>query len=287
MVAKRKNNLSEKAMLVHLRISSWSGRKLDKRQTREVITTANVASDAGSWWTHMIPKSEIKRVEAANFQVRVTHHKLTLPWMDGGLRILPSAMFMTYTKKMRKVIAEYDEAVSEFVSRYPQMVANAPKRLKKLMNGFQFPTAQAIKTKFSITTDILPMPHASDFRCELSNDEVKDIKTNIENSINTMTATAMSSIWEQLTELIGKIEATMKDPKKIFRDTLISNLKDFCELIPKMNLTDDNKLETLRKEAIAKLAELKPIDLRESKADRKKAHKSAKEILTKMKGYGK
>jgi hypothetical protein len=79
----------------------------------------------------------------------------------------------------------------------------------------------------------------------------------------------------------------MRQPKKIFRDSLIENLSNFCELIPKMNLTQDNNLEELRKEAVKKLAELKPIDLRESRKDRRKAHKSAKEIMEKIKGYTK
>jgi len=286
-MTRQKNNLSEKAMLVGVHIGTWTGRKKDKKLTNEIIVTKKSTKDAGAWWTYLIPKQSIFPVIAAGNKIRETHFKYSLPWMDSGLRILPSAMFLKYSKEMRKAIAAYEKAVAAFLREYPVIVSQAKERLGDLLNGKSLPRARELKNKFRITQDILPMPAVSDFRCELNSDEADEIRKKVAVSIESMTERAVANIWEQFTQLIEKIEKTMKDPKRIFRDTLISNLTDFCELIPKMNLTNDNKLETLRKEAIAKLAGLKPIDLRESKADRKKAHKSAKEIMEKIKGYTK
>ena len=285
MVRKQKNNLAEKAMLVNLTLSQWTGRVKDKKVSNEVCAVKESDRDAGAWWTYLIPKSAIAQVGKTRMNCYMKHVNLTLPWMDGGLRILSSDMFMKYSEEMRKAISEYDKAVSDFLKEYPTIVAQAEKRLGKLLEGKQFPSVSEIKCKFAVHQDILPIPQASDFRCQLNDDEVINIRKNIATSIETMTVKAMTNLWEQFTSLIKKIEKTMKEPKKIFKDSLITNLRDFCELIPKMNLTNDNSLETLRKEALKKLAELKPIDLRESKKDRKQAHKTAKEILSKMKGY--
>ena len=273
-------------MLVNLSFSFWTGKTKDSKVTAEVIVTKKSARDAGAWLTNLVSKSDLGSVESARSKVRETHYKYSLPWMDGGLRILPSAMFMKYRKEMSKAIAEHNKALAAFLREYPAIVKRAKKRLGNLLEGKRLPDTSEVKRKFAIRQDILPIPSMGDFRCELSSDEADEIRKKVAVSIESMTERAVANIWEQFTTLIEKIEKTLKEPKKVFRDTLISNLSDFCELIPKMNLTNDYKLETLRKEAIAKLAELKPIDLRESKADRKKAHKSAKEILTKMKGYG-
>ena len=272
-------------MLVHLKISLWTGRTKDKKVSSEVCVVKESDSDAGAWWTYLIPKNDFCKVQQTGFQCRLRHHQLTLPWMDGGLRILPADMFMKYTEEMRKVVSDYEEAVNDFLKEYPTIVARAKKRLGKLLEGKQLPSASEIKPKFAVHQDILPIPRASDFRCQLNSDEVEDIRRNIATSIETMTEKAMTNLWEQFASLVEKVEKTMKEPKKVFRDSLITNLKDFCELIPKMNLTNDNNLEELRKMAAEKLAELKPLDLRESKKDRKKAHKSAKEIMEKIKDY--
>ena len=286
MIRKKKTDLSEKAMLVNLTLSEWTGRVKDKKVSSEICAVKKSDIDAGAWWTYLVPKGAIAQVNRSKWNCYMIHRRLTLPWTDGGLRILAADMFMRYSEEMRKAISEFDEAVDTFLrEKYPTIAKQAVKRLGKLLEGKQFPSASEIKPKFAIHQDILPIPQASDFRCQLNSDEVESIRKNIEVSIETMAEKAMSTLWERFTILIEKVEKTMKEPKKVFRDSLITNLRDFCELIPKMNLTNDNNLEELRKEAAKKLAQLKPLDLRESKADRKKAHKSAKEIMEKIKDY--
>jgi hypothetical protein len=287
MVAKQKSNLSEKAMLVSISFSFWTGKTKDKQVTREVLIRKNSSTDAGTWFTNLVSKNELKDIDSARGKVRETHYRLTLPWMDGGTRILPSAMFMKYTEEMRKVIAEHEKALAAFLKTYPELVKDAQKRLGDLLKDKRLPTAAEIKHKFRIRQDILPIPEAGDFRCKLTDGQEAQIKKQVASSIEDMTERAVTSVWEQFTELVSKIEETMKQPKKIFRDSLISNLKDYCELLPKLNLTNDNNLEHLRKEALAKLAKLIPDNLRQDKNDRKKAHKSAKEIMEKIKGYTK
>lgn len=284
-MGKKKNRLSERAMLIHLRTSSWLGRTKDKKVTSEVCSAKNAGADAGSWWTYLVPKHAIRNVEAARMRCRNTHFKYTLPWLDGSIRILPSAMYMTYTTEMRKVIAEHEEAVRVFLKDYPGIVSRAEKRLGKLKEGRRFPTVEEIKRKFQVFTDVMPVPEVSDFRCKLGNDELDDIRNNFETSYHDKLNDAMASVWNKLAEMIEKIEKKMKEPKGIFRNSLISNLKDFCELIPKMNLTNDNNLEQMRKEVIKKLANLNAPDLRVSKKERRKAHKTAKEIMNKLKDY--
>lgn len=282
----KKNDLSSKAMLVHLKISSWSGRKLDKKQTSKVLTLENTASDAGNWWTRLVPKSKIKGVEAAAFQVRWHHHQMTLPWMDGGLRILSSELFMDYTSKIGKLIDTYNNEVTAFVKDWDDIVADAPSRLKGLLNGYIFPGKEEIKSKFHIAVDYSPMPKAEDFRCDLSSDELDDIKKNFTDAFNDRMGAAVSSVWEKLAELVDKVQVTLNEPKKVFRDSLINNLKEYVELIPKINFTDDKDLEVIRKEVLAKLSKLNVGDLRAEPVTRKKAAKEAKEVLKKMKGYG-
>lgn len=286
-MAKKKNNLSEKAILVSISFSFWTGKSKDKKVTAEVIVTKKSEQDAGIWLTNLVSKNDLSAIESARGRVRATHYKYTLPWMDGGLRILPSAMFMMYTQQMRKVIAEHEKAVASFLKEYPNIVKRAKNRLGDLLEGKNLPSVAEVARKFRIIQDVLPIPDAGDFRCELSDDQASEIRDKVTRSISNMTEKAMASVWEQFTTLVDKIETTMKQPKKVFRDSLISNLKDFCELIPKMNLINDNELEALRKEALDKLAELKPIDLRESGKDRKQAQKSAKEIIEKIKCYAK
>lgn len=277
--------LNRKAMLVYLRMSMWTGRKKDKEVTAEVIRQKNSDTDSGAWWTYLIPAKALRTVDTAYHKCRNVHYKLTLPWMDGGLRILPSAMFEDYSKAMREVTAEYDEAVDSFLKDYPGLIAEAQKRLGSLLNGAILPTASEIKNKFKHSQDIMPMPTATDFRVDLATEDVNRVKKNLTSNIEAMTSKAMTDLWSRLSELVGKVEETLGNPNKKFKNSLIENLGDFCKVIPKMNITDNKQLEKTRKEVIGKLSSLYPEDLRKNKKDRKQAHKDAKDILNKMKSF--
>jgi hypothetical protein len=280
----KKKKLNEKAMLAHFQISCWTGRTKDSKVSQEVTLTKNADGDAGAWWTYLVPKKALREVYRTAAICRSTHWKFTLPWQDGGCRILPSAMYLDYKAAMREVVNNFDEAVGDFIKHYPTIMGESQKRLGKLSQNKKLPSASTLKTKFGHRGDLFPLPVVADFRIDLA-DETADLQKQMEASINSITTKAMSSVWERLHELVDKIEETLKEPKKIFRDTLISNLKDFCELLPKLNITDDSNLEAMRKEAVSKLTQLKPGNLRDSKTDRRKASKDAKDFLAKMKSY--
>jgi len=133
--------------------------------------------------------------------------------------------------------------------------------------------------------DIFPLPTVEDFRVSLSDDDVSSIKQEMTASINQKVEAAMTSIWEELSSLVGKVEEKLKEPDSIFRNTLITNLSDFCEMIPKLNIVNNTKLEDMRKELVGKLANIHPNTLRDDPTERKKAAKTAKEALEKMKEY--
>jgi hypothetical protein len=282
----KQKKLSEKAMLVSFTISTWTGRVKDSKVSNEITTNKQADSDAGAWWTYLIPKSALKDVNRTAAQCRVAFWKFTLPWQDSGNRILPSALFMDYTNAMREAKNDYNEAVSDFLKIYPELITSAQARLGKLSQNKTLPSIDVVGSKFGYHTNVLPLPASPDFRFnELSGDELKELNAQSSNSINNITSKAMSSIWDRFNELVDKVESTLTQPDKIFRDTLITNLSDFCTLLPKMNIADDAKLEEMRKVAIDKLTNLKPSSLREDKKERKDAAKAAKDVLAKLKEY--
>lgn len=281
----KNSKLSEKAMLVHLRISLWSGRKKDRNVTSEVLTRKKAKEDCGAWWSYLIPQREIVKIHTAQLRVRIEFHKLTLPWFDGGVRILPADMFLEYTSRMRKVVKEFNEVIDEFLKHYPQYVREAKERLGDLFDGQKLPSKEDVQNRFRVHQDIIPVPSSDDFRVNLNNEEVKKIKEQMDKSLRNLTEKAMGDLWVRFSELIEKIQTTLNQSDKKFKNSLIINLQDFCKLIPKMNITNDASLEEMRNEVLKTLASLDSDVLRGNKQERSKAAKKAKNILIKMKGY--
>jgi hypothetical protein len=56
------------------------------------------------------------------------------------------------------------------------------------------------------------------------------------------------------------------DEKQIFRDSLVNNATDMCELLTKLNVTNDPKLESARKTLESALIGVTATDLRKDDA---------------------
>lgn len=276
--------ISEKTVLVQMHISVWTGKVKDTSVTLEVCSEKGSETDAGTWQTNLVPKQVIQKVEAAAARCRAVHNEWTLPWLDGGVRVLPATAFMDYTADVRKAKDFFDKEVSIFLDKYPELVATATKRLGKLIKGAYLPDIKYIKDRFGVATTILPFPNSKDFRVDLG-DATEEIKQQVENNIKEMGNLATKDLWERMGSLVHKIKETLSQPDKIFRNSLIENLEDFCKKANKLNFTDDENLENIRKEVFDTLAKLKPDDLREDKESRKDAAKKASDLIEKMKSY--
>ena len=107
--------LSEKAMLVTLSISQWTARKKDKRATSEIHARYSADDKSGQYNKALIAKDRLEQIQKTATAAREEHYKLTLPWLDTGARILPSAMFDKYSQTMRDHRTKFDQAVRDFL----------------------------------------------------------------------------------------------------------------------------------------------------------------------------
>lgn len=277
--------LEERAMLVTLSIGYWEGLKADRNKTGEVTKDEKAAADAGTWITRVVPPAAIKPVLLARDKAREVHFKYTLPWQDGGVRVLPANMFMEYTKAMRAAEEGYRAAVNAFLAEYPTILANAEERLGGLFKADFFPRPEQLKYKYPWTMRINPIPTAGDFRVALTDDAIAEIKAGIAKQNEVAMADAMGDLWNRLYEQVGKIAERLGDEKGVFRDSLIENVAALCELLPRMNVTGNKELEAMRKAVVAKLAKTEPEVLRKNKTARAEAAKDANDILKKMEAF--
>ena len=276
------NLLSEKAMLVHLSISRWTARSKDRTAGEDISQQKKAEADVANVWVQLVPKDEMKEVYRSSGAIRKIWIKYTLPWMDEGIRILPSDLYVKFSGEVKKAITEDQKAIEKFAKRFPDLVATAPDRLGDFINDNPLPHVNEIKDKFGVKLNYMPMPTSGDFRCQILETEADMIRKDIEKNVQSATQDAMKSIWAKLDEMVTRIATTLKDSKAIFRDSLINNLREYVDLIPNLNLTGDPELEKIRLEAKSKLSKLMPENLRKHKRDRKQAALTAEEIMKKI-----
>lgn len=283
------NILSERAMLVTLSISAWSARKLDKRITDQVNRDHNAAPDAGRYNKLLLASNALAQVVTYSGQARTYTLERTLPWLNDGTRILPTAGYDTYTERMRQIREDWQGAVNEFITAYPSLVADAKQRLNGMFNINDYPEAFDIADKFKMKVRFLPIPDAGDFRAAVSDAQADAIRADIEKASQETISAAMADVWQRVATAVGRMSerlhaykpASGVDDKTTgkFHDSLVENIKDLVELLPVLNITSDPKLDAIAARMQSELCGLDADTLRGVYSARKSVAVAADAIL--------
>ncbi len=277
--------LSEKAMLVKLSISKWSARKYDRKVSREVADKYGTDQDRGRYKKVLVAHEHLQAIQKAESAARTFNYENTLPWKDDGARILPSANYLEYTGEIRGLKSEFEGQVKDFIQAYPALVDQARLELSGLYDPADYPDPATIGRKFAFEVEVDPLPIAADFRVDLQAGEVDRIKAEIAGRLKKAEAEAMRDCFNRVYEVVKHMAGKLADKEAIFRDSLITNIQDLVDLLPRLNLTDDPRLEELRREVEANLLGYEPDTLRKNPFARQETAQAASDILTAMAGY--
>lgn len=278
-------SIKDRAMLVTLSIAYWTGKASDDRVLDEVHKKHNIEKGAQEYRKLLVNPEAINAVKAVRSRARTYHFEKTLPWIDGGTRILPAAFYFEYAEKMREFKGEYDIAIAEFLKNYSKLKGEARKRLGSLYRDEDYPSAEILRRKFGWDMTVLPIPSGNDWRVSLGGKAEAEVRKQIEEKVKAAMATATRDLWQRLYVVVEALSVKMKEAEPRFRDSIIGNIRELVAMLPDMNVAGDAKLEEMRKQVEVELAKLSLDDLRDDAKSRKKTADAADAILAKMAGY--
>lgn len=277
-------SINKKAMLVYLNISIWTARKYDKRVSRE-IEAKYQADEAGRYNKILIAKTHLANIQKISSAARSFHYENTLPWDDKGGRLLPAANYFNYISSIRSFKDDFEREINHFLAVYPNLKEEARQRLHGLFNEEDYPDPGSLAAKFAFRNSILPMPTAQDFRVELRESEVESIRESIKEQIEASTQAAQHDLWQRIFKVVSHMSERLSDPDNKFKNSLVSNISELCDLLPKLNVTNDAKLDKAVEEIKAKLTVHDSQVLRDDEQIRNKTAVEAQKILRKMRDY--
>lgn len=244
-------SISSSAVLVELNISVWPASKIDREITEQVNSNAMAVRDASQTKKNLFAGTGIRKdIEKFASRVRLYHNQHTLPWADKGERMLPTALFMEYKQIMNAYEQQFDMMCNNFFAEYPRLVSEAPANLGAMYKASDYPELDEVKQKFGFKRSVNPLPESGDFRLDIPANDLEEMRSEFESKFSERLADAMRAPWERLHKMLTDMSDKLKDngdEKKRYHDSLISNPLELCELLTKLNVTNDPKLEEARK----------------------------------------
>lgn len=280
-------SIANNSVLVNVSISVWSGRKLDKEVSEEVDAAKNTTTRAGNYNKNLFAGvDELDAVRTIAGKVRNWHNAQTLPWSDGGERLLPMPNFLDYRAKLSELEDEFNDAVEVFCAKYSTLIAAQAFKMGALFKREEYPDAARIASKFNLSYTFSPVPEVGDWR--VTDDEVlrHELETRYAKVYEDRLGTVTNDLWTRLhgclTHMSERLADSDGEKRKIFRDSLVGNAVELCSLLTKLNITNDPQLEAARKSLESAICNVDVKELRESDGIRKDVKAQVDDILNRF-----
>jgi len=282
-------DIHQEALLVSLHTSMWTARKYDKKVTDKVNKDHGASADAGRFNKHLLPgdngdNETYQYLVKYMGYIRRKHYELTLDW-DEGRQLLPHANHAAYREFEADVKGEVANVLyPAFRAAYPEMKEQARRLLNGMFVEADYPSLSEMDKKFGVTIDFSPVPKMDYRSSHLAKPLIEKMEREHEAREARLIDTAMGDAWQRLYTCVESLQERLSTPNAVFRNSLIENLRECCDVLGRLNVMKDPSLERMRSAALTNIARYEPDALREDDQTRGVVARTAADLMTEIRG---
>ena len=288
--------IQKSAVIVRLNIRMCGFEKTDKDVSNEVADNKSAADDAGRYVKKLFAGNPIlKDIKKVRGKARNVNKAQTLPYLDGQ-DLLPVPNFDKHSELMTDYKDLFDALCEDFFAEYEtHRDANRHGWVTCLMQA----NIRLYLFCVESSSSIYLMSHCQTVtrstkmfgNAEMEQQLIADAEAQMQSRIDE----AMHKLYERLLKTVDCFNTAMRTYKpkagkskamNTFKDTIVGNMVDICEVLPRLNLTGDADLANYCELVKSKLTNYDAADLREDESLRKTAADEAQAILDQMSGSG-
>lgn len=279
--------IASSAMLVDLTIRGYTGRKQDKAVSDEVAGAKQAKSRAGTYQKNLFANcKELASIQGYDQMIRAWHAARTLPWSDHGPRLLPTKGYFDYMRELAQHENIRTALVDEFEKEYKTIIQSAQFELGALFNVDDYPDVSEIRHRFQMHYNIYPLPEAGDFRVDIGNEGLEELRKNFEEAQERRIADAMQDVRDRVKDAVSKLSNQLRiEPDgtkgKVYESTVEACI-ELCDAMGDLNLTGDPEIEQMRRELRNTVEYCDAKDLRKDEGSRMQTKKELDHLLEKF-----
>ena len=175
-----------------------------------------------------------------------------MPWSDNGSRLLTTQQYFKYNEVMTDLQNEFYRLVGELLDVYEWRVVKAQDKLGTMFNRDEYPTRDSLQDKFAFRVSYVPLPDAGDFRIDIGNEAMNEIRNQYESHYTTAVNTAMNDLWhkihDNLTTLVRQLDVNETGKGNRLYDTVFDRALELTEMLGTCNVTGDSQMEAMRRQ---------------------------------------
>lgn len=269
------------ALFAGLTLRAWTARKYDKAISIEVAEMHNAPATAGRYNKRLMERSgTYARILEVLGGARSFHYKNTLASHLDGWRVLTGANFEKYSDGIRQRKGALQALVEQLVSEWPELIEAERRRLNGMFQEEDYPPTDTLRDRFGIEMSLIPLPNAEWFLTSMPD----EIRRSVREQAERAREAAVRDLWDKLYQPISRMVERLSQPEAVFRDSLVENLREMLEVLPRLNFAGDRRFESVLERARS-LSFHEPQALRQDAALRADVAARAAEIADQMAAF--
>jgi hypothetical protein len=257
---------------------------LDRAATLSANAHLGTSDDGGKYMKIKIARSTISNVIHVAEKGRAKHKQLTAPFGDDGWRLLPSPSVLEYTQEMRDAKAEFTAEVQDIQNNWPTILNDEQTRLGPMFNPYEYPDQHEVPNHFFFDHEMRPVPNEGHIIIDIEVETLQEIKDKFVKNEEQHLQKAMLDTWMKLLEPVKTMADICGNDKKVYR-SVIANLESVVQIVPALNLVDDQRLTDIVKDIKNNLLGVTVGQIRDDKKLKKDLGKEASKISDVMDNY--
>jgi hypothetical protein len=219
-------------------------RKYDEKVSLDVASQHAATANAGRYNKHLLPgnAASYEACLKKGRELRSFYYENTLPWSKDGHRILPVANYGPFSDGVRKRRSEYMLLAEQFLREYPILKEDARILLNGMYRESDYPSVDEMRAKFSVELEVLPLPSGDDFRVKIADEELERLRAEVDERLRREFAEANRDLWNRLYEAVSNMALRLGNSESRFHDTLVENVRELLALLPRLNVTESERL---------------------------------------------
>jgi len=274
--------LNQYAVKSRLKIGMFRRTALDKKQSSDLARVKNADETMVKVSKVLLGESAtLKSLRQMANKIRAFHYDNTLPWDDGGYRMLPNDHYTAYDKEMQGYMRQFETLRAAFKKEYAADIVLAQKNLGTMFDQDDYPDVSTIDALVYLTLKYDPIANDADFRVTLPTEKMDELRADWRTREKQILVDANKHLWERFSEIVTHANERLSKDGAKFHYTLPQSLADFKDVLSGLNITDDQLLSNLAADA-AKIADVPLDQLRKDSDVRAKAAKEQAVVLEKI-----
>jgi hypothetical protein len=190
---------------------------------------------------------------------------ISLPYPEPGIRLIRQDAIAGFDNQIAVFRAELQDAVQDLNRHYDELRTAARDRLGDLFDASDYPTS--LMGMFAVDHDfpsIEPPRYLQQLSPELYQQECNRVRARFDEAVQLAEQVFMVELSRLVDHLVERLSGTTDGKPKVFRDSVVNNLREFFERFRNLNVRSNDQLDNLVTRTQRIVQGLEPQVLRDS-----------------------